>query len=304
MINRVNERPLTVEERKSILRRALNAVPYFNVLNYDVIGGGKQKQYAGKTYNNLDFYLTQIQGNFNEVFLATSTDWLVNVYIAETGQSVYGYNKGEPLPTAFVMNDAPSGIIFANRRYDDLQREWFPFEIPRGKEIISQIVNVDTKDDVADAVVVFSGFNILRYPYLNADETARINASLNDDPIFQTFIIDVDHQGQKFYSLDNDSRPRLILGFGIVDTNSDPADSSISDISIFDATRHVKLTNRQVPVQFIAPRMSTTADKHINYLPIEHYWMPFGTLRFLVNNVDPASPVQEGYQLVMLTRTV
>jgi hypothetical protein len=304
MLNIVNERPLTIDERKSILLRSINAVPFFNFIPFEVVSELiKRKQYKGTLYINLDFYLTEIRGNFDKVVQDTGTEWDVNIYMAESGKSVYGYNKGQPLPTPFIMTVARFDVLDVNKLFDDRQREFIPFKIPRGEEIISQIVNVDPKKDLAaDAMILLCGFNTIQYPYLTSDETALINRSFNNETVFQTFRFTVDHDGQKMYNLTNDSTPRLILGFGIVNDKEDAANFSISDMSIFDSTRQLKLTNQQIPVEFLGPRIPEVLDTHIYYLPIEHYFMPFGNLRFLINNVKQGAG--DGYEFVMLTRTV
>lgn len=303
MINRVNEKKLSVDERRSILNRSLNAVPFFNLLKYEVQAGSKQNEYKGKVYINLDFYLTDIRGNFNKVFLDTGTEWLVSLYMTLTGQSPYGYNRGDRLPTSFLMSDARSQIAALSRLYDDKQSESIPYKIGKGQELVSEIVNIDTKDQVADAMLMLAGFVGLSYPYLNRTETEKINQSLSDESIFQTFKFEVNHEGQRFYNLENDSRPRLILGFGVVDYLNTPESISFSDVSIIDSTRQIKLTNQPIPIEFLAPRINSCLDTHFYYLPIEHYWMPFGNLRFLINNTSQLL-LPNTYELVMLTRTV
>ena len=304
MIDLVNIQPnLTIEQRRSILDRALNAVPFFNLLEYEVATGDTKKvrQYQGKSYINIDFYLTEIRGNFNDVFVDTGTEWNANIYIAETGKSVYGYNRGTSLPTPFLMTDARFNQPVGLQKYEDIQREFIPYEIKKGNEIISEIVNVGAKAEIADAKICLAGFQTIQYPYLNAFETEKINKSFERDTVFQTFRFKVDHDGQKFYNLNNDSVPRHILGFGIVNGSSVVTDASVSDMSIYDSTRQLRLTNQQNPVSMIAPRIPSVRDTHIYYLPIEHYFVPFGNIRFLINN-DLDS--EGDYEVVMLTRTV
>lgn len=302
MINSINKTQiLSLQQRQSLLRRSLNAVPYFNLLSYEIEAEAvRRKQYKDKIETDLDFYLTEIRNNFNELVDVTSSRWNLNIYLAESGQSVYGYNRGDALPSPFIATDGRRNT--ATLLYQDVQRESVCFHVPRGDEIITELVNLTTKGAPSNADVVFCGFNILPYPYLNTRETELINDSLNDDVIFQTFEITVNHDGQKIYSIENDSRPRLILGFGVVNATNDIADASASDISIIDSTRHIKLTNKQIPTELLMPRLGSTHDTSMYYLPIEHYFMPFGTLRFLINHTLASSDNE--YTIVMLTRTV
>ncbi len=79
-----------------------------------------------------------------------------------------------------------------------------------------------------------------------------------------------------------------------------------SNISIEDTTRELRLTNTKVPVQFLAPRVPYARDSHVYYWPIEHYFMPFGNIRFEINNIFTNTPPAQDqpYQITVLTRTV
>ena len=294
---------LTVEQRKSILARAMNSVPMFNLLPYDIItGAGKEKQYKGRLDINLDYFLTEIRGNFREVIEDTDTQWQVNIYIAETGQSVYGFNKSQPLPTQMVMTDGNFTQTATEQRYDDRQREFMPFYVPRGNEVISEIVNVSAKSSIASAKILLCGYTLIKYPYINTQEQILINESLEDDSIYQTFVANVDNiRTKKAYNFNNDQRPRLILGFGVVDSVTRATGLKRSTISIQDTTRHLKLTNEPTPLELIAPRTPVCSqDTHNYFLPIEYYWMPQGNIRIEIENDSG----QADYQLIMLTRTV
>jgi hypothetical protein len=296
---------LSVIERKSILERALNATPFFNIMPFEVVSEAtKRTQYKAKTQINLDYFLTDVRTNFDFVTHLTGSIWLMNLYLATSGRSLYGFNKSQPVPSSFVSTDARFDNLVVDQRFDDRQRESIPFSIKRGDEVICEVENVDAKDAGTIANVMLAGFNILKYPYLNSRETELINRSLNVNTVFQSFKVMVNHNGQKYYNFENDSCPRIVLGFGIVNSTSVKTDISESTISILDTTRHLKFSNEPLPVEFLAPRLSCVLDTHIYYLPIEYYFMPFGNLRLQIKNFFPDEDTPSGYELVMLTRTV
>lgn len=304
MINLANHAELTVAERKRILNRALNAVPFFNYMPFEVVNEAvKRLQYDAKTDINLDFFLTEMRSNFGEVFDVTNSLFNLNVYSAFLGRSVYGFNRSEPLPVSQLTTEARFDTLVANQVFEDRQRESFPYLIEAGERIIAEIINLSAKSDPIEAGLALVGFNILRYPYLNNVALEKINQSLEKREVYQTFRIKVDHDGIKFYNFENDATPRLILGIGVVNDSADKAEISASNIQIEDTTRHLKLTNRETPVQFIAPRLSCVLDTHSYLFPIEYFFEPFGNLRFRITNEFP--PLTEfGYEMVILTRTV
>lgn len=312
MLNIVNERPLTVDERKSILMRALHATPFFNFTQINVVDSftDSQQVYKEKVHIYIDFYLTEFRANFNDVETIVSTDFNISVYLAEKGISVYGFTASQELPTPFIFTDGR--ISAATPKYQDRQRESFPFLINSGEDIITQIKRNAAINDPAMVNTVLCGFNHIDYPYLNDIETEKINDSLDDETLFQTFEIEVDHNTgaaaagseTKFYNFTNDNRPRLILGFGVVDETAGTLIKS--EVDILDSTRHIRLTNKAIPVELLAPRQPIVQDTHIYYLPIEHYFMPFGNIRLgIKNTVTAIAPeINKPYKLVMLTRTV
>lgn len=300
---------LTVLERKSILNRALNATPFFNLISIDtVVSLLAGKQYGAKKYIEIDFWLTQIQNNGNQARSDTSSRFNASVYLAETGVPVYGYNQSQLLPVPFIANDINHANV--GNDYDtacDIQSELtMPFFIHKGDEVIVNIVNDAPKGDTGKFDTVLSGFNGISYPAFTPTELEMINSSLDDDTIFQTFRIEVDHRGTKIYNFVNDARPRLILGLGGVTTDVPELSGNISEISILDSTRHIKLTSDLMNVDFIAPRIldAFIIDKHISWLPIEHYFMPFGNIRCTIKNNNDVDVAPAPYQLIMLTRTV
>jgi hypothetical protein len=316
MLNIVNERPLSVDERKSILMRALHAVPYYHLTEIDILDFAARKQqyvYKEKSHIYIDFYVTGFRANLNQVRDDTGRDFDVSVYLADKGISLYGFTASTELPASQIYTDGRFNRIAHDPIFQDVQRESFPFLVEAGEDIITQIRTVKNVASPSMFNAVLSGFNSIAYPYLTDIETEKINQSLDKETVFQTFQIDVDNNTgatpdgitSKIYNIVNDSVPRLILGFGVVD-GQDATDIIIeSEVDIIDATRHLRLTNRAIPLELLAPRQPKTSDTHIYYLPIEHYFMPFGNLQFNIKNTPTASPVADNpYKLIMLTRTI
>lgn len=323
MIDAINNQPLTrplsLAERTAILRRAMNATPFFNLLTVPIPNTAiaDVQLYEAKQNINLDFYVVEVRTNLGQVVaegIGSPTLVRMQLYIANTQKSLYGYGLNTPLPPLFISNNVNFDDTAPQMTwYEDRQVERMPLLVKNGDEVIADIFCSAATDDDTTFQTLLAGFNIIKYPYITPDEQKRINASLDDEPIFQTFKMDVDFDGQKVLNIENDSRPRLILGFGI----ADPADSidaeRASDVSILDASRHINFTNKQIPVQMLAPRVfgansyNNTAGvfiqemTHIYYLPIEYYFMPFANLRFTINNDLGGG---DGYQLIVFTRTV
>lgn len=306
MIDTVNKQTnLTVEERRGILHRALNATPFFNIMPFEIVSETRKRvQYKSKVQINLDYYLTDIRSNFDAVSNITGAIWHLNLYLAASGRSLYGYNLSQPLPASFLSTDARFNIPVVDQRFDDRQRESIPLLIEKGEEVICEVENQSVKTAGTTANIMLAGFNMISYPYINSRETELINRSLSVETVFQDFRFTVNHNGQKFYNIENDANPRLVLGLGIVNTTATKEEISESSVSIVDTMRNVKFTNEQIPVEFLAPRLTCVLDTHIYYLPIEYYFMPFGNLRFQINNFFPSAQVPSGYEWVMLTRTV
>ena len=304
MIDKANHsHDLTVEERKFILRRSLNAVPFFQYMPYDVIAGtSRQEQYVAKREVNQDFFLTEQKGNFSDVFDDTNSLFNINIYLASNGRSIYGYNKGQPIPTGQVTTEGRFDTVVGLQKFDDRQRENISYPIRRGETILSEIVNVNPKAANATARLMLSGYTPARYSYITSEVQEAINRSLTRSPNFQIFKFTVDFEGIKYRNIENDNTPRLILGFGVQNGTSQKANIPESYISIEDARRALKWTSERVPLEFIAPRLTCVLDTHIYYLPIEYFFEPFGNLRFQVENIYQDEDF--GYEFFALTRTI
>lgn len=316
MLDIVNERPLTIDERKSILMRALNATPYFNHASADLAAGVPTNINLFKIRRHvyIDFYVTEVRQNISEMLQVNGFNYNVSIYLANTGVPIYGYNKSQSLPASFIATDTPNNPNFVTR-FDDRQRESFPFKIRAGDEVITEI-EFDQAVPIATDGIVHStliGFQSIQYPYLSSDETERVNRSLAMETVFQTFQIDVpaiDPASAGFkrvFNFDNDVTPRLILGFGVVDNTPNAGEIPQGvNVDIIDSIRHIKLTNEPMPLEVLAARNPVIQDAHIYYLPIEHYFCPFGQIRLALDNFATAIPpeLNHDYKIVMLTRTI
>lgn len=295
---------LSTTERRRLLNRALNATPFFNYMEFEILTGiSKDREYGTKTDINLDFFLTEMRSNFGEVFDTTGALFDLNVYEAVTERSVYGFNRSEALPVPFLTTEARFDTVVANQIFQDTQREFFSSYIRGGERVIAEVTNTNAKGDNATAGLALVGYNLIKYPYLNGTALERINRSLESEPVFQTFKFQVDHNGLKYYNFFNDSMPRLILGAGIVNDSADKANISASRIQIEDSTRQLKLCNVMMPVEFFAPRLTCVLDTHQYYFPIEYYFEPFGNIRFQIENTYPVDRT-DGYEMIIWTRTV
>lgn len=311
MLNTVNERLLTVSERKSILMRSLNATPYFNHTSIDLTTGvpSNIQLFRSRRHVYLDFFVTEVRQNIGQMQDVNGFGYNLSIYLANLGIPIYGYNKSQPLPASFIATDTPKLEPAFVTAFDSRQRESVAFKIEAGDEIITQ-VSFDNAVPIATAGTfrsTIAGFQSLSYPYLNGDETEKINRSLDQDTVFQTFKIDVEADNiTRAFNVTNDNTPRLILGFGVVDDADRGEAAHTALIDVFDTIRHVKITSEPMPLEALATRIPSVQDSHIYYLPIEHYFCPFGSIRLTIKNSATAiaPELDHPYQIVMLTRTV
>ena len=304
MINLANQKPLTVNDRKRIVNRALNAIPFIHYLPYEVQAEAqKRSEYKTVSQIETDFFVTEMRANFGEVFTAINSKFNLNVFEQFTGQSLYGFNRSQSLPAGMLTTECREATVVANQIYDDRQSEWMPRLVRAGSTIIAEITNVDDKIAPVEAGIGLCGFQLLQHPYLNALTMERINRSLSTDTVYQTFRVKVDHNGLKYYNLTNDGMPRLILAVGAVNDSADKSQISESTILLQDTTRHLKLNNVAMPVEFFAPRLTCLLDTHQFWMPIEYYLEPFGNLRMRIENAFPPE-TEYGYEMIFLTRTV
>lgn len=309
MIDRVNTKDISLQNRRAVLSRALNATPFFNLLDFEVIAAAASRKlhyYAAKVDINKDFYLTNLRGNFGEIAEATGGFFDISIYTNLRHESVYHYGRNDTLPSGFILNEARHNTPPNQQLFDDRQFEFIPYRIPRGDTVIAEIAQAATTAQGDTAKIVMAGYTVTPYPYLDEDLTARINDSLSQPTQFQSFQFTVDKIGQFDYNVKNDQKPRVVLGFGIVNFSNIVSQVMQATVDIKDTMREIRLTNEAIPIEFLAPRLGQIVqvqDVHMYYLPIEHFFQPFGNLRFTINAIPPGAVLPE-LQVIMLTRTI
>lgn len=301
MINLLNNQKMTREMRLASLKRALLTQPFFTSVPFPLAAGSaKQTQYGQQIDVNRDFYLTQIFGNFGEVFTNINALFNLSLYTGHQ-KSLYRFDAQQPLPSGFITQEARFRTPIVNQIFDDRQNEFIPILIKNGDKIFVQIENTNTKIEADEVLVVLGGFQ-LNQAHIDARIAGQLQNSLdqNTNTSLDFFKFEVEVAGQQTFTIRNDSFPRMVLGFGVTNNDADKADVSASNVLITDNTRYLQFSNRAIPLQFLAPRMTCLLDTHIYYLPIEYYLQPFGKLQFDLSNVgeNPA------YDLAILTRTI
>lgn len=304
MLNTTNHKNLTVAERQSVLKRALFSQPFFTRLPFALaVGASKKPLYSSKTEVNRDFYLTEIKGNFGEVF--TSTGALVNLSVYSAyGKSVYRYAYSSLLPSGFIADEARFRTATGSQIFDDRQRESFPVLVKNGDKLFANLENIDTVDSPDSATLMLSGFQQVQGTYVDSRTYSQLEKSLTNNIQKDYFKIDVLHEGLQTYSINNDVYPRLVLGFCAINTMAIKGRVSAASMLIRDTSRGLKFSNDPMPVDFIAPRLTCLLDEHIYYLPIEYYLSPYAKLQFDISNTSPDQEHKSGFQLIMLTRTI
>src|SRR3954464_911177 len=112
MIDLNNTQYMTPQQRQASLQRALHSQPFFNLLDFELIASAAMRsQYAAKAQVDKDFYLTEVKGNYGEVLSATASLYLLSLYVANRGDSLFRYIAGEDLPTAFQTSDIRDTLI-------------------------------------------------------------------------------------------------------------------------------------------------------------------------------------------------
>jgi hypothetical protein len=159
---------------------------------------------------------------------------------------------------------------------------------------------------------VLKGFYTEPNNYLSPHSLEGVNDSLDKDIRFETWELNGDNNksgvinhgaGSKIYSYKNDRFARLVLGFGIVETQEAVDTSNRATIEIFDTFRELKWMDKPIPIGFLGPRLGNNVagvrDTHIYYLPVEYFWEPFSVLQMNITNSNTRP-----WKLIMLTRTV
>ena len=304
MINTTNLfQHIPIETRRTIIQRAVYTQPYFYRVSmpFGLPANSKQTIFSNGVIGiNRDFYLTERQANFNEVEADSNALFDIAIY-SGYGRSVYRFDSNtQKLQSGFVCQEARIQPVQTNSLFDDKQFEPFPVLIRRGDRVYVELRNTveNPTDDVVE--VILKGFNVLDNVYLTPTQTQQINTSLERDVEWQYFKFVIDEGREKSYVIENDNKPRLLLGFG---ANADIAKAFSMETDITDITRRLKLTDTKIPIEFIAPTVPTCFDTHIYYLPTEYYLEPYAKLQFDVGFNDAIFEF-DPIEVAALTRTI
>ena len=304
MLNLINTPQIGRAQRELTLKRALFTSPFFTRLDFDLsaaLARSVEQIIAAKVGVNNDFYLTEIVGNFGEVHEATGAFAEASFYTVYQS-SLYRFDAGQFLPTGFLATEARFQTSIVNQVYDDRQREFFPVLIRNGDEILGKVTLANASDD-ATATAVLKGFNVNPNAYVSADDIALYEASLSREARYDYFNFTVEDEGLKTYTIENDSFPRLLLGFGCTNSTPDKAIVSSASVIIRDITRRLQFMETAMPLDFIAPRLTCLADAHLYYLPVEYVLPPYAKLQFIIDN-QFTDDNEQGFEFNALTRTI
>lgn len=289
----------STDERRMMIHRAIGAHSYFYKAFFPVVQGiDNTPQYSQKIGINRDFFLTDVQANFNEVYATAGT--LYNAQISTNYRRSLFRIDGK-LPSAFQSYDSRRDAV--TNIFTDVQFEIKPFAIERGDKILAEVQNLATKGADVDLYMVFKGFALVSNPFVPSREVEQINNSLALPATTDYFSFTVEAGTLKRdYIVTNDSRPRLVLGFCVQDLQS-PTSTAPVLVSIEDLSRQLTLTDSAIPLECIAPRVRSSEDQTVYYLPIEHYLPPLGKLSFSIEQLLGRGRVG-GFRFSVLTRTV
>lgn len=302
MINLFNHAFLTQDERKMILARAVASQPYFANMDFEIIAGAeKDRQYKSKLHVDKDFYITDIRGNFNEVFNETGTEFWLSIWESYKGESIHKYMRSQYLPSSFQSFEARRDIAFVQQRYCDLQQEINPYLIRRGNSVLASIDNVGVKAQPADCKIVLAGYYATGRNYLSPRTIQAVNESLAGEPDIEIFPFRVTTDSITSQIVKNDRFARVILGFGVTDLETNKANLANSTVMITDFARKLKWNDEPIPLEYFAPRLTCLRDTHYYSLPIEFLFEPFDGLRFEFNTDLNTGA---GFEFSMITRKV
>lgn len=304
MLDAKNQYWISNEDRGEILQRALRTYPYYYKMAFPIESGAPvETLYSQRIGIGKDFYLTEYMGNFGEVFTDTGALFNACLYTGYN-RSLYRFDTSRKLPVGQLMTEARFDTVLPDQIYDDRQFETLPVKIPQNDRLYGEIASGDSPSDDAEVIIVLKGFSMLNDVYVTPTEQAQLTESLSKDVQWEFLKVTVDKEGKHSYILENDRYPRLILGFGAVNSTSDKSLISAADFTITDISRRLQLTDTNIPVAFIAPRLTCLLDANLYYLPIEYYFQPFAKLQFDVNNVSPDQNDKQGFEIAVLTRTI
>lgn len=300
-----NNEFLTMDQRQMSLTRALHSQNFFNLLQFGLNAAADDTpQYTAKAQVDKDYWLTEVKGNFHNVWVTTNTYYNMNIYIANKGYSLIRYIRGEMLPTEFQATDAktisPNATTIQNQ-----QREYMPTLVPRNDNIIARVQNVDSKAEIADIQLVTSGYYTTNRERVAGQTKEGIKESLAKPIEYDEwqFSMEQESSANQIKIFNNDRFARMILGFAVRIKNSDQVPTG--KVILTDVYRNIKLNNDPIEIGFIAPKVPLVQNVNFYYLPIEHFWQPFAPFKFEFSGLTfGGAGASRGFEFVMLTRTV
>lgn len=300
-----NNEFLTMDQRQMSLTRALHSQNFFNLLQFGLnTAADDTPQYTAKAQVDKDYWLTEVKGNFHNVWVTTNTYYNMNLYIANRGYSLIRYIRGEMLPTEFQATDAKTVAANATT-IQSTQREYMPTLVPRNDNIIARVQNVDPKAEIADIQLVTSGYYTTNRERVAGQTKDGIKESLAKPIEYDEWQFSLQREASPNQTkiFNNDRFARMVLGFAIRIRNKNYPPTA--KVIITDSYRNIKLNNDPIEVGFIAPKVALVQDVNFYYLPIEHFWQPFSPLKFDFSDmVFSNARAERGMDFVMLTRTV
>lgn len=308
MINLINNKHITREQRIVALKRALFTTPFYAKLEFTVpdtaVLTNADVPQREKVPIDLDFFLTEVIGDFGENVFIFSDTFNLSIWTVY-GQSIYRFDKSQPIPSGMLATEARHlAPIPAPQNYDDRQREFFPRHIPRGDRILGRLHLTGAGGFEEEITTVLKGFNILPNAFIDPDTQRACVESLDRPARYEYFKFLVDEEGHIIKTVENDSFPRVVLGFGVTNSTATKAATCNADVRIKDITRKISFMDKTIPIDFIAPRLTCLADEHLYYLPTEYYLRPFARLQFEMDVVHAAGQAFNGFEFNVLTRTI
>ena len=312
MLDTINKGYISDSDRQDCIQRAIYTLPFFYKMQFPVvqdIGVGPlipSSEFEQRLGIGRDFYLTEIIADFGEAKDVIGSFFNLTLYTGNY-DSLYRFEAGKELPSGFIAGEARFKSITANQRFVDRQNETFPKLIRKNDHVYAKLANTQPRLAPGTITIVLKGFIMLTEPFVSDTETAMLNDSLSK-PIcwdfFKVKVTDDPHdRGKRAYVLENDKIPRLILGMGAINLKTVKAQLSAIDVDITDLSRRLQMTDTAIPLQFVAPRLTSLVDEHLYYLPTEYYFAPLGKMQFEINNVWMDDDHSNGAEIAILTRT-
>ncbi len=308
MININNNTAVTDEDRRLIIERALRSYPYIHKMVFPYTTTDPPVAQTERTLSfNDDFYFTEIQGNWQD-FAGGGGGLAKLSFFTAWNRNIYRYDTSNPLWSFFLSTEARRLRPLTLRANVDLQFEYFPYLIKRGDKLIVNVVPAFAALADSTLNVAVKGFQLHDNIYVTERVAAQIEESLANAVEWQIFEVEVTDQpedrGRKTYTVENDKYPRILYGFGATDSQSLLTALPNIELTIVDTSRRLQITDRDIPLEFIAPRIPICSDTHIYYLPTEYYLEPYAKIQFEINNTWFDDAHAGGARIALHTRTI